>query len=408
MRPRPVLVASTVGVAMLLLGSAAFGSGGARQTQSAASGVTALGQRPAPVATFTRKRPRCGRACRKMRGVGQGAGGQAVCGPPELLDERSASGVLRFDTNARQDFYTTVAGDLLLATIVTEGTAVTPPPGWHLVPGSDVSSSATQRLQVFYAIPVPLRKLGRLGRNTYRFTSPVAQAMTGTLISVSGAGQTRTISAVGAGGATASSTVTAPSITPSAATTRLLFVGAAKPRPTWTLPAGMKSIARSDIAVGYQWWRAATATGTRTATLDAPAESIGELIALRFPRPTSCPRVRILNRRDRNGRPRFKANSDGHVAVRLKCRWTTRCVGALGLMLPTPVAAGDFAVPAGKTRTVRIPICTRKTRCPSFVPGLLQGGHRTSVAIQVLLFTPNGQLVDVPLGRQAFGTLALP
>jgi len=164
---------------------------------------------------------------------------------------------------------------------------------------------------------------------------------------------------------------------------------------------------RSRIGLAHQWWPTATATGTRTAAISSQAPNIGELMALNFPAPTTCPKIRILNRfLDRRKGRLFRANASGLISVRLKCEWSEPCVGALGLMHPTPVAAGDFELPAGATRTVRISTCKRGTGCPD--PTSLRGRRRISVMVQALLFASNGQLVDATTRRDGRGSLVLP
>ena len=203
--------------------------------------------------------------------------------------------------------------------------------------------------------------------------------------------------------------MTAPSIGPTAATTRLLFIGATGARRTWNVPAGMKRLeftpaGSSGFGLASELLRTATETGTRTATISSPAASIGALVALKLPRPTACPKIRILNRHGSAG-VRFKVDEDGYVPVRLKCRWSRRCVGALGLMLPTPVAAGAVSVPAGRTRTVRLGVCRRTLRCARSAPRL---GRTNTVGVQILLDAPNGQLVESTHRRDEYGVLRVP
>jgi hypothetical protein len=403
MTPRAILVASAVGVGILLLGSAALGSGEAS---------------PRPQALAAQKYKKCkSKACKRLK-IGQGVGGQAVCGPPQFVVGARAnpgSRVLKFSTERSPvPFYSTAAGDLLVAAILTEGASIPPPRGWQRVPDSDVSNGASQRLQIFSAIPVPVTKPGEIGPDSYSFPSSTPQAMSGTLINVSGVSQVDPINAAaGAANATASAGVTAPSINPTAANTRLLFVGAASAPQTWTAPPGMKQLVDSPrssrIGLAHQWWPTATATGTRTATISSSAPTIGDLIALNFPAPATCPKIRILNRfLDRRKGRLFRASASGLISVRLKCEWSEPCVGALGLMVPTPVAAGDIEVPAGETRTVQIPVCKRGTGCPNPPDPRLLRGLRESVIVAIVLFAPNGQLVDATGKRDDRGYLVLP
>jgi hypothetical protein len=373
-----------------------------------------------PPAHIVQKRLK--KPCRRCKtlGISQGSNGQSTCGPPQFVDESvaTAAQVLEFVTDqneknppASENFaYTTTAGDLLVAAILTEGATITPPAGWQAVPGTDVSDGAGQRLQIFYSIPVPLSKQGKSGPESHSFTASAAEAMSGVLISVSGADQTEPINAAtGAATGTPSADVTAPSIVPTAATTQLLFVGATGSQLTWNAPAGMKpplfSPAReSSFGLAYQPLRTATDTGARTATISSAAAGIGALIALRTPPPTACPKIRILNRH-RGQAVQFKAGGDGYVPVRLKCQWSRRCSGVLGLMLPTPVASGAISVPAGKTRTVRLAVCRRTLRCARNAPRL---SRRNLLGVQILLDVPNGQLVESTNQRDANGVLMLP
>jgi hypothetical protein len=409
MRPGLVLVACGVGLAVLL-GSAGLSSAGPTGHGLSASSVTDQ----TVAAAKPRKRKCRTRACR-MANVGQGNDVAGTCGPPQLLDQRVTPGAdaLRFNTD-RFSFlgHLTRPGDLLVAAIMTEGAMITPPAGWQAVPGGDVSSGASQRLQLFYSIPVPLAKQGTLtfGPSEHEFVASAPQTMVGELISVVGVSQDDPLNAAaGTATATPSAAVMAPSIEPSSGTTRLLFIGAASPAPTWTAPAGMRLVADEDhhthassgLSIAYQWWRTATATGTRTATISSAAASIGVLVALKFPRVTTCPKLRVLN--PRHGKVfQFMASAKGVVRVRVKCTWSKRCVGAVGLVMPSPVAVDSISVPAGRTRTVQLSLCKRSSQsCPLSAVS----GQRTRLGVVALVRAPNGQVGIVVSGE---GDLKLP
>jgi hypothetical protein len=82
--------------------------------------------------------------------------------------------------------------------------------------------------------------------------------------------------------------------------------------------------------------------------------SVGQLIALHYPHPVTCPNVTVLNSRAR-------ANGRGFIFVRMHCGWAARCRGRFQAtdIQGTPylgdnVAVGRYSIPAGKTR--RVPI----------------------------------------------------
>jgi hypothetical protein len=82
--------------------------------------------------------------------------------------------------------------------------------------------------------------------------------------------------------------------------------------------------------------------------------SVGQLIALHYHHPVTCPNVTVLNSRAR-------ANGRGFIFVRMHCGWAARCRGRFQAtdIQGTPylgdnVAVGRYSIPAGKTR--RVPI----------------------------------------------------
>jgi hypothetical protein len=99
----------------------------------------------------------------------------------------------------------------------------------------------------------------------------------------------------------------------------------------------------------------------------------------------------------RSAGPILKAGADGLVRVRLTCQWTAPCVGALGAFDQRLAAdaESDFTVPAGKTRTVLITVCDRRSTCADrrFVQGELRPGARIPVLIEIFADLSNGQVV---------------
>jgi hypothetical protein len=328
-------------------------------------------------------------------------------------------------------------GDLLVAAIVTGGGAVRPPPGWAPVPNAD-HAGQRERLQVFYRIPIPLARPNGGGAFGYTFTASAAQAMTGALTDFEGVSQTRPISAsAGQINATSSTAVAAPSLTPTSANSVLVFIGATAASERWTAPHGMKSnwvfpgelsafggpaptfpYPPSDIDVAFERWPHTFATGGRVAAVSAASESVGEEIALDYPAPTTCPKVAILAPRTRlsfYGRPHrgpiLKVGRDGLVSVRMKCKWTAPCVGAMGVFDERllGLAESDFRVPAGQTRTVQIAACNLRSVCKNTSRKLAQAelrpGARIPVFVQILAQLSNGQLVPADVGHTSPGLL---
>ena len=404
MRGTAMLVAGTVALAMLVADSAASSSATTRSSRADAM--------------VSGKRPTCKTNCKAGRGRGQGPDGVAICGPPSLLDYRSApAGRALTLTNDLSENYFVTAGDVVVAAILSQGATITPPAGWKPVPRLNIPNGAGQRLQVFYAIPLALSTLGTVDPREvpvkYSFTASSPQTLSGALTVISGADQAQPINASnGAANSTSSNKVKAPSITPSAAAARLLFIGATGSTVDWTTPAGMTPVETSGggasdttrIRLAYGWSRAGTATGVRTATIGSSAASIGAQIALKVPTPTKCPTIRILN--PRNGsNVRYQADADGVISVKLQCTWSKPCVGGLTLNIPLPVAAGDISVPAGTTKTVSIGVCGHAVTCTEVFP-VPKGA--SDVLAMVLLRAPNGQLVEATDRRDSDGTLTIP
>jgi hypothetical protein len=318
--------------------------------------------------------------------------------------------------------FVVVAGDLLVAAIETEGAAIKPPRGWQKVPGGDTSRRG-QRLQIFSSIPVPLSEPEKFGPLKYSFTASSRQALSGVLIGFGGADQAQPISAaIGAANRGKSTRVVAPSLSPGTGTAQLLFVGATDSARAWTPPAGMKSVksssSRTAIKLAHQLWTTADSTGKRTAKISRAAASIGALIALKVPLPTTCPTMRILNprvgKRVRVGgqlvQPlQFAADAEGVISVVVQCTWTQPCIGAITLDVPSVVAAGDIEVAPGETSTVTLGLCGSVVECPfGDAPPSAPPGDPLGVFVTILLTAPNGQFVESEDIRDSSGWLTVP
>ena len=211
MRPTAILLASVVGTAVLAVGTSASGSGGA-SLQGGESNAARAGAVHRALAHIAQKKLR--KPCKRCKNlvVGQGSGGQGLrpTGSSSTRASPRHPRVLKFVTDqtgkgaTENFFYTTAAGDLLFAAIVTDGATITPPAGWQAVPGSDVSDATGRRLQIFYSIPVPLSALAksdpgdRIGPDSHSFSASAAGAMRGVLFNVSGADQAAPIDAAAA------------------------------------------------------------------------------------------------------------------------------------------------------------------------------------------------------------------
>jgi hypothetical protein len=281
-------------------------------------------------------------------------------------------------------------GDLLFAAITSAG-QVTPPPGWTAVSDTGPASSGT-RLQVFYKLNgnrIPLAA---------SFTTPTAQPISGGILDFQGVRQSDPIGASAAQVNPSSGSVTAPSVTPASPDSLLVFLGATQSAVKWTDPQGMRAqyfdpSRRPPVRlfIATQRWHPAVGTGGRTAPIGSSASSIGELIALSYPEPTTCPRVSLLSHR-------FKANRQGILSVPMKCDWTARCRGWFEGAeaspqapprdhLPGPIiAVSQYSIPAGQTRTIRIPLTKHGRR-------FLARHHRWQFLIELWTTRSNGQLV---------------
>jgi hypothetical protein len=189
-----------------------------------------------------------------------------------------------------------------------------------------------------------------------------------------------------------STSVTSPSVTPTSGNSLLVFIGGAGAATSWSLPPGMhpptpplqSSLSRRvPLVVATQRWPTAAASGTRTATISDSGSSVGALVALNYPLPVACPRVRVHTRH-------FVETRDGSrlVYARMTCVWTAPCRGAFEGLDDRfrKLAASDFSIPAGATRTVPIAVTP-------FGQKSLKRNHRQHLAVFVWAFTAIGQPV---------------
>lgn len=248
-------------------------------------------------------------------------------------------------------------GDLLLA-VVTSTSGVRPPRGWSASTRlSGTTGGQTQTVQVFY------RFAGNRTASSFSFTSPTRQPISGALIAAMGVSHRQpfdyrsTRATIGP----PSRSVRAAGITPTSTDSLILFIGTASKKVKWTAPPGMKPInldafgtqSANRLGIATQRLRPARATGGRTASISAVSPGLGQLIALHYPAPITCPKVKVLSHH-------FQPNRHGIMFVRMRCNWTANCRAIFeGVDLedrfPTPkIAASDFTIPAGQTRSVPI------------------------------------------------------
>jgi hypothetical protein len=310
-------------------------------------------------------------------------------------------------------------------------------PGWTEVPNTEYAVGASEHLQVFYEIPIPLSAPNARRAESYPFRAPTAQAMTGTLTDFEDVSQSQPITASGGQANPAlSSEVTAPSIAPTNAHSLLVFIGAASGPEKWATPAGMSApmavgpsqpshppypkfpYPPSAIGMAVGQWSPAGATGARGAAINTPSSSVGDLITLNIPAPITCPKIRILNRRTafsvgghRQRGPLLKAGPTGLVPIRLHCDWTAPCVGAIGVFNDQLVwlVASDIKIPAGQTRTLQLRTCNLTPNCPErkYARPILNHSHTVPVAIQVIAATSNGQLIPALRNIDRVGELEI-
>jgi hypothetical protein len=180
------------------------------------------------------------------------------------------------------------AGDLLLASIaVTGGTgSVIPPSGWTEVPGAEAQITSTGvRTESFDTFA------GASSPPAYTFTAS-GGGPTGwdaVITDVQGANHLSPVEVAAAqGNPSLAATVTAPSVSPTAAGAMVVFVGVGAPDATWVPPPGMTEQASvSGVGTGAVGEMVASETDSSTAptgpvsaTRAGSAPSAGVLIAL--------------------------------------------------------------------------------------------------------------------------------
>jgi hypothetical protein len=289
----------------------------------------------------------------------------------------------------RIDSSFTSAGDLLLAAISSQG-HVTAPSGWSALPSTDPASSGVQ-LQIFYEIA---------GKHASppSFTTSTPQRMTGEVLDVQGISSSHPIGASGAQVNPSADSVSAPSVIPASKDSLLVFVGATESEPKWTVPTGMMpqylgSRKRVRLFMATESWHPAGATGGRSARISMAAPSVGQLIALHYPQPASCPKVKVLSHR-------LQQSARSTVSVRMECAWGAACHGwfeAGGEVSrvsghtfygPPLVAIGQYSIPAGQKRTVQIPL-TRHGRKE------LKKHHSLPIGVELWAARSNGQMLFI-------------
>jgi hypothetical protein len=318
----------------------------------------------------------------------QGAGGGFCSNRPFYTGYGSVSDSRTLRITMGEPFIS--QGDLLLAAI-TSDRQVTPPPGWSTVFATGPASSGT-RLEVFDKI------VGRRIPQALSFTTSTADRISGGVLDLQGVRQSHPIGASAGQVNLSSGSVMAPSVSPTSPDSLLVFLGVTQSAVKWTTPQGMKAQYFDSprtppvrLFIATQRWHRAAGTGGRVAGIGIAAPSIGGLIALSYPEPITCPKVKVLSHR-------FKPNSRGVLSVPMKCDWTERCRGWFlgaapapgappGEPIPGPeIAVSQYSIPSGQTRTVPIALTEHGRR--------LLKHHRTlSLFIELWTSRSNGRLV---------------
>jgi hypothetical protein len=318
----------------------------------------------------------------------QGAGGGYCSNQPYYVGYATASDSKTLKVTLGAPYPS--AGDLLLAAVTSRG-RVSPPPGWSAVSGTGPASSGT-RLQVFDKIAgsrIPL---------AISFTTSTAQRISGAVLDLQGTSQRHPIDASAAQVNPRSGSVVAPAVRSSSPDSLLVFLGATQSAVRWTPPQGMRALYFDTprrppvrLFIASQRWHPAGGAGGRTARIGSSAPSIGELIALRYPEPITCPKVKVLSHR-------LKPNRQGVLSVRMECDWTERCRGwflgaapAFGspstYQLPgREIAVSQYSIPAGQTRMVPIALTKHGRK-------LLRQHRKMSFFIELWVARSNGRLV---------------
>lgn len=188
-------------------------------------------------------------------------------------------------------------GDLLLASIAVDGAGadgVTSPPGWTEVPGAEARIAAGGvRTETIYTVA------GSSAPAEYTFPSGSHGDWDVVITDFDGTDGLRPVEAAAAQvNPSAAAGVSAPSITPTAPGSTLVFVGIGAPGPGWVPPPGfseqtsVKGTGAGAIAemVASETGRPAAPTGPVSATGAGPAASAGVLIAV-APAATQIPQA---------------------------------------------------------------------------------------------------------------------
>lgn len=184
---------------------------------------------------------------------------------------------------------------LIIAVSVQTGTTIAAPSGFTAI------FNQTSGI-VFYVV---YKVLGASEPSSYSFGNPGSQFLAWAAADYSGASSTP-IDASGLSGVQTnqSTSITAPSISPTGSTDMLVGVWGADASLTFTKPASMTSReaqagSSGSVLIADQLLSASGPTGTRTATMSTgPNDAIGGLIALTAggtpPPPTCTPSIALL------------------------------------------------------------------------------------------------------------------
>jgi large repetitive protein len=180
----------------------------------------------------------------------------------------------------------TVNGDVMLAAISFRGGTsvdITPPGGWATVGRTDHGTTLSQA--VFSKVA------SGADPSSFTFTLSVPVKVAGGILSYRGVDPTSPIDQfLGQASVTASTSIVAPSVTPTLSNGILVGVFSTATRIAITSPASMATRVNDQFSTGTggvslevadQALGAAAPTGTRTATAGATAFNIGQLIVLR-------------------------------------------------------------------------------------------------------------------------------
>ena len=316
----------------------------------------------------------------------QGGGGGACSNTPFPAGGGAVSDSKVLEVRITSPSYIS-AGDLLLAAVSSQR-HLTAPSGWSAVSSTGPASSGV-RLQVFYEI-------AGSSVSSPSFAASTPQRMSGEVLDVQGVSSGYPIGASGGQVNPSADSVTAPSVAPASMDSLLVFVGATESQPKWTVPTGMNPQYLSGssqpvrLFMATESWHPAGATGSRSARISIATPSVGQLIALHYPEPATCPKVNVLSYQ-------LPASARGVVSVRMKCAWAAACHGWLegggevssvqghAFFGPPLVAVGQYSIPAGQTRTVPIAL-TRHGREE------LKKHHSLPIGVELWAVRSNGQL----------------